>query len=344
MNQRQSRQLAHGIVNNEKWWDILSRLIDVLRINIFIVDTQGAVILPSKRIRYGGRLLSDPSLKFDLRHDMTNILQQFDQYGKFLESINRYELHCFALPIDVTVSLNHEQTVAYMIVGPVVLNKRLGFPIYQELSQEYGSPYQDLMDEINEVRVVSNVMMNSILELLSDIVRNHVDLMVKEKKIDKGLSRQENVTKGIEKIIHEIYSTVRLDELLVTLLDVALKMTQAEGGSIMVVDDKRKDLTIKVSKGLDEKRIENRRIKLGQGISGLAAQEKSSFVISPEKCDNRIAHLLKRPDIKKSFVMPLVSKNRVFGVLNIHTSKERDKIEDNIDNLNYLSKLLSSVF
>ena len=38
LNEDASRQLALKIINKEKWWDILSRFIDVLHINIFIVD------------------------------------------------------------------------------------------------------------------------------------------------------------------------------------------------------------------------------------------------------------------------------------------------------------------
>ena len=65
-----------------------------------------------------------------------------------------------------------------------------------------------------------------------------------------------------------------------TLLDVALKMTNTECGSIMVVDqEKQGDLTIKVSRGLNEERVKNTRVRIGEGIAGLAAKENKPFVI-----------------------------------------------------------------
>ena len=340
MNQERLRELALEIINKDKWWDILSRFINVLRINIFMVDAQGLIILPPEEGKYGGRLLTDKSMGFDLIHNSEGLLQQFEDQGNFLESENRYNLYNYAIPIKT----KEDQTLAYMIIGPVILNRRLESSRYEQLAQEYGVSSDKLFDEINEIRVVSNVMMNSILELLAEIVRDNIELSIKERELDRMKLSQDPLPKKLSDFAQEIYSSVRLDELLVTLLDVALNMTKAECGSIMVVDEKKGDLTIKVSRGLNKRRIQETHLKMGEGISGLAAQENSSFIIKGQEGDNRIAHLLKRPEIKQALVMPLVAKNRVFGVLNIHTLNEHNRIENNFDNLQYLSKLLSSAF
>ena len=112
-----------------------------------------------------------------------------------------------------------------------------------------------------------------------------------------------------------------------------------------MIADKEKggDLVIKVSRGLNPQRIQDTRVKLGQGIAGLAAQEKIPYVIHGQEGDDRIKGLLKRPEIRHSLIMPLITKNRVFGVLNVHTREERQNIENNLGNLQYLSELLSSV-
>jgi len=128
----------------------------------------------------------------------------------------------------------------------------------------------------------------------------------------------------------------------VTILDVALNLTKAECGSIMILDEKSGELTIKVSRGLREGEVKKTRLKLGEGISGLSAQENTAFVISKEKIDNRIKHLLKRPEIKEAVVMPLSIKNRVFGVLNLHTKNEETHIETGLENLQHISRLIST--
>ena len=338
MSSKKFRQLAREVIDKEKWWDMLSRFIDVLRINIFVVDSQGLVILPPEEGRYGGRFLNDSSLKFDLMGDSIDVNKQFELHGAFFESYSRYNLSCFAIPIKVEGG----QTVAYMIIGPVILNKRLSGSDYEAMAEEFGCDKGELLSELGGIRVISNVMINSILDLLSEIVRDNIELNLKKKELNQMKVSPKGVNTEYTETAKEIYSTVYLDGLLATLLDVALKMTDAECGSIMVQDASGDELTIKVSRGLDARSVENAKVKLGEGIAGIAAQDNTSFVIRGTEGDNRIKKYLKRPDIKEALVMPLSNREKVFGVLNLHTKKEGSKIKQSFNNLKYLSELLSS--
>lgn len=342
MNEDASRQLAIKIINKEKWWDILSRFIDVLHINIFIVDRKGLTILPPEEGKYGGRLLTDRSMRFHPAKEPDDFLKKFEQYGHYLEYTSHLNLHQFAIPIDIN---GEGGPLGYMIAGPVILNKRLENSEYEALTRGLDIPSRDLINEINGLRVVSNVMMNSILDLLYEIVKNNIELSCVKSEIYKKEGGKEGFPEKIREAANDLYSTVCLDELLVTLLDLALKMTNTEYGSIMIVDqEKQGDLTIKVSRGLKEEWVKNTRVRIGQGIAGLAAKEHKPFVIHGQQGgDNRIKPFLQRPEIQHSLVMPLMVKRRIFGVLNLHTREPHCNIENNIENLQYLSNLLSSV-
>ena len=78
-------------------------------------------------------------------------------------------------------------------------------------------------------------------------------------------------------IVHEIYATVRQDELLVTHLGVSYKMTYTECGSILAADGKKKVMTIKMSREIDPSRVHNIHVKLGEGIAGLIAKVNLKF-------------------------------------------------------------------
>ena len=110
----------------------------------------------------------------------------------------------------------------------------------------------------------------------------------------------------------------------------------------MVQDEGQDELTIKVSRGLDTQATQNTKIKLGEGVAGIAARDNTSFIIRGTEGDNRISKYLKRPDIKEALVMPLCNNEKVFGVLNLHTKKEGGEIKKSFNNLKYLSELLSS--
>jgi len=340
MNSKEIRQLAREVINKEKWWDMLSRFIDVLRINIFVVDSHGLIILPPEEVRYGGRLFTDQSLRFDLAGDRIDVIKQFEMQGSFLETCNRYDLSCYAIPIQI----NGGQTIAHMIIGPVILNKRLSASEYEDMASEYGCDKSELLSELGGIRVVSNIMINSILDLMSEIVRDNIELSLKEKELNKLKSTGEEggLTDEFKETAQEIYSTVYLDGLLATLLNIALKMTNTECGSVMIMDTKEKILTIKASRGIDPEMAKRSKIKIGEGIAGIAALENSSFLIRGMQGNNRIKPFLKRQDIKEALVMPLINKDKVFGILNLHTKKEGGQIKANLENLRYLSELLSS--
>ncbi len=342
MNEDASRQLVLKIINKEKWWDILSRFIDVLHINIYIVDRKGLTILPPEEGKYGGRLLTDRSLAFRSAQESAEFLKGFEQYGSYLEYTSPLKLHQFAIPININGEVG---LLGYMIVGPVILNKRLETAEYETLARELTINTADFINEVNGLRVVSNVMMNSILDLLCEIVKNNIELSGIKSEMYNLPEGKEPFPDAIKEAANDLYSTVCLDELLVTLLDLALKMTDTECGSIMVIDqEKQGDLTIKVSRGLNEEKVKSSRVKIGEGIAGLVAKEKKPFVIHGQQTgDNRIKPFLKRPEIQHALVMPLMAKRRIFGVLNLHTREAHCNIENNIENLQYLSNLLSSV-
>ena len=328
---------AKKIINKDRWWDILSRMIDVLQVNLFILDEKGQMILPPEESQFGGKLITDTHLNIDFFAHKVIIPEVFEKYGDYYEFEALFGLKLFALPV-----VARNQTIAYLVVGPVILNRRPSTEEIEQLIKESGADSLVVSNEISSLRVVSNVMMNSILELLYETLKNTIALTLSEQVLQK--EEDDHLITHAQKIeAEEIYARVGFDEMLITLLDVALKMTDTECGSIMVVDEENNSLMIKAARGLHKDVVESSRIQVGEGIAGIAAENNESYVIrGMEASNNRIAHLLKRGDIRNALVMPLVVEDRVFGVLNLHTKRDGDKIEPNIENLQYLSRLISS--
>src|SRR3989338_5651841 len=211
LNEDASRQLALKVINKEKWWDILSRFIDVLHINIFIVDRKGLTILPPEEGKYGGRLLTERSLGFHPSQEPAEYLKRFEQYGSYLEYVSPLKLHQFAIPININ---GEGGPLGYMIVGPVILNKRLENAEYAALARERDIPAQDFTNEINGLRVVSNVMINSILDLLSEIVKNKIELSGIKSEMRRHGEGEEGFSEKIKEEAKDLYHHVCLDELL----------------------------------------------------------------------------------------------------------------------------------
>jgi hypothetical protein len=335
------KKMIEGIIDRERWADVLGRFVQVLHINVFVVDAEGRLLVPPYRQgdqgMFGERFFSD-SFRFDFSGQKENLVQRFEQHGVYLEIKDAFDFHAFAIPIKA----QENTALAYMVVGPVILNKRQECADYLNIASQLSISSDGLVDAIHEIRVVSFVTIKAILDLLSEVVKDIVQVNLEKQKLYQKRFNQDVLPKEIAEAAQDLYATIRLDELLVTILDVALNLTGAECGSIMLLDEKKGDLTMRVSRGLDEQNARNARVKIGQGIAGLVAKENIPLVISGTEGDKRIKHLLKRPEIKQSAVIPLAAQNRVFGILNLHTQKEAGAIEVDEVNLQHLSKLIST--
>ena len=123
------QQLAQKYINRDKWWEIISRFIEVLRMNIFVIDAKDRLLLPPEEARFGGRFLVDESFKTNI-HRSGGYINKFLKHGVFLEEKNQFKLFSYAIPI----KLNENQVLAFMVIGPVILNKRLSVSEYEQLA------------------------------------------------------------------------------------------------------------------------------------------------------------------------------------------------------------------
>ncbi|MEW5895765.1 MAG: GAF domain-containing protein [Candidatus Omnitrophota bacterium] len=338
--QEKDQQLLLDIFSKDHWLIPLERFIQVLRINIFVLDNAGRPIIhpcgTSRGEEFGCRVLTNFFGVGGLGQG-ESFLRQFTAYGDYLEFRSPLDLHVFSIPLRA-----YGRIVAYLIVGPVITNKRLADEEYLSMADQAKLPSEGLLDEISGIRVVSYVAMNAILDLLAAVTKDFIEIGLENRRLKKAKLQREILPKEITQVAEGLHREIKVDELLVSVLDVALRLTGAESGSIMIFDKGSKEMAVRVSRGLDEERAKSAKVKMGEGIAGTAARENRCFVIHGQKGDSRIQSYLKRPEIRESIVMPIAHHNRVLGVMNLHSKKEDSHIEDNSGYLMGLSKLLST--
>ncbi len=337
MSEEVSPQLWAGI-DKDKINLILKRFIDVLKINIFIVCPDGQALVMPYDDRHGWKLLANSPIGNKIFQNQSIQLNHFRQQGQYREFQSQLDFHNFALPIQVP----EDKIIGYLIVGPVLLSKRRNSNEYEQIAGHLNLNPKELLDSINEIRVVSHLDMKSIMDLLDEVVRYSIQVILGQQKVVPSAIKADRPVKERKFPEETPAQTLAIFE---TLLEVALNITKAECGSIMVINDKEGNLTIKVSRGL-KGNFKEARLKIGEGIAGLAAQNNESFLIHGTQTDNnRIKPYLKRDDIKHALVTPLTSQERVFGVLNLHTKNEETPITpENLNTIHMLSKLIAAAF
>ncbi|MDD5194429.1 MAG: response regulator [Candidatus Omnitrophica bacterium] len=148
--------------------------------------------------------------------------------------------------------------------------------------------------------------------------------VVIEKALEK---RQLTTTVALHEISKAIFSTIEMDELLKIIVDLAMKVLQADDCSIMLFDENNK-LYIAFSHGLDEEIKKSTRLAIGEKIAGWVAETKQPIIlINGLTNDPRFAGITGRENIKSAIVNPLLKNDKILGILAV----SRKQIEENFN-------------
>ncbi len=332
---------VNELIDRPRWGEVLRRFGNVLKMNIFMVDPDGLLIIPpasgGQRVCYGEVFLKK-SFRFDFSKKWGDIREVFEPFGDYLECSDPFDLHVYAIPLRV----EDHKPFAYVIVGPVILHKRWELREYLDVAKKLKNGDFVFEDAIQEVRVVSHVTIKAVLGLLAEVIKDVIHLNLEKRRLHEKRFNKEVLPREVVEAAQDMFTDIHLDELLVTVLDLALNLAQAECGSIMMLDREHKRFVVRVSRGINSERAQKVKVRFGEGIAGIAAEENRSFVLSGQEGDERLRPLLKRPEIKQSAVIPLAAKSKVFGILNLHTEMDRSSIKENFRNIKNLSGLIST--
>jgi putative nucleotidyltransferase with HDIG domain len=125
-------------------------------------------------------------------------------------------------------------------------------------------------------------------------------------------------------------SSLDLDEVLSLVFDGAVKILNAETGSLMLFDPEEEVLTIKRAHGLNEEIIRKTRVKKGETIVGSVAQSGEPLIIHGR---TNISPIKGRKKYEKvnSICVPLKTRKGVIGVVNLNRKQNANPFtQDNL--------------
>lgn len=113
-----------------------------------------------------------------------------------------------------------------------------------------------------------------------------------------------------------------ISEIANMLLDCALSYANAEKGSLMLVTE-REELSMLASRGLHPQFTRNYKIKIGEGIAGTVAKNQLPVLVENIEKEDAFKDLRRDRYKTNSFVScPIISKNKLLGILNINDKKD----------------------
>ena len=143
----------------------------------------------------------------------------------------------------------------------------------------------------------------------------------------------------LSEINHEITSILDLDELLNKIAELTHRIVPYEIFAILLVDDEKQELYHRFTIGHPPEVVRNLRIKLGEGVTGTAALERTSVVVDDVRQYPRYIEAVK--GARSELAVPLISKNRVVGVLDIESPEPGYFREEQVRILNLLASQIA---
>lgn len=140
-------------------------------------------------------------------------------------------------------------------------------------------------------------------------------------------------------INHEITSILDLDELLEKIAELTNRIVPYEVFAIFLVDDDKDELYLRFAIGHPPEVVKNLRIKVGEGVTGTAAMERTTVVVDDVLKYPRYIEAVK--NTRSELAVPLISQNRVVGVLDIESPEPGYFRDDQAKLLNLLASQIA---
>src|SRR3954463_624992 len=121
-------------------------------------------------------------------------------------------------------------------------------------------------------------------------------------------------------------TSLDLDTTLRRVAEVVRKVIDYEIFAILLLNEKTQELRFRFQIGYPPEFAERSRIKVGEGVTGIAAQPRQSVLINDVREDPRYIEGV--PNVCSELAIPLITKNRVIGVIDIEAREPRAFTEE----------------
>ena len=123
-----------------------------------------------------------------------------------------------------------------------------------------------------------------------------------------------------------VNTTLDLDTTLRRVAELVRKVIDYEIFGILLLNEKTQELYFRFSVGHSREVAERVRIKLGEGVTGAAAERAEAVLVDDVANDPRYISAV--PNVRSELAVPLIVKNRVIGVIDIESPQPNHFTEE----------------
>src|SRR5271167_3466710 len=123
-----------------------------------------------------------------------------------------------------------------------------------------------------------------------------------------------------------VNTTLDLDTTLRRVAELVRKVIDYEIFGILLLNEKTQELYFRFQVGYAPEIAERMRIKVGEGVTGIAAQRREAILVDDVSQDPRYISAV--PNVRSELAVPLIIKNRLIGVIDIESPQPNHFTEE----------------
>jgi sigma-B regulation protein RsbU (phosphoserine phosphatase) len=143
---------------------------------------------------------------------------------------------------------------------------------------------------------------------------------------------QSDIRLQVEPLLLEVAdvvnSTLDLDTTLRRVAELVRKVIDYQIFAILLLNEKAQDLHIRFQVGYPREIADKVKIKVGEGVTGLAAQRRETVLVNDVTLEPQYINAV--ANVCSELAVPLIVKNRVIGVINIESEQKDYFREDHV--------------
>ena len=157
---------------------------------------------------------------------------------------------------------------------------------------------------------------------------NQASIIIENARLQEQNQRKIQQLLALQEISRKTSSTINLHKLLRVITASALKITKASSCALLLVDDDHRHLRLAAQIGYDGLDPDTFRMKMGAGIGGWVAAHGEPLLVRDVSREPRYVEAIK--EVKSELAAPLISENKVLGVLNVDSVNPAAFSEDDL--------------
>jgi phosphoserine phosphatase RsbU/P len=174
---------------------------------------------------------------------------------------------------------------------------------------------------------------------LLTLIAGRIGVSIDNARLYRRVERQNRTLRVLAHLSQEFSSILDLDELLPKIASTVRALINYDSFSIFLVDPEYNLLRHRFSQRFDE-RITVQNIEMGKGITGAAVQSRETIRVSDTLSDPR--YIPTHPDVRSEVAVPLVSQDRVIGVMDLESNRLGFFTEEHVRALSLLAPQIAS--